>query len=54
MTLRAGGGHLRGFMIGISCAVVIGQVAINTLARGSLEHAAYVALLTGGLNVGSR
>ena len=54
MTLCAVGRHLGGFMIGISRTVVIGQVAINTLARGTLEHAADVALLTGGLNMGSR
>ena len=54
MTLSAGGRHLRCFVIGISRAVVVSQVTIDTLARGTLEYAADVALLTGGLNMGSR
>ena len=54
VTLRAVGRHLCRFVIGISGAVVIGQVAIDTQARSALEHTADVALLTGCLNVGSR
>ena len=54
VALGAVGRHLRRFVIGISRAVVVGNVTIDTLARGSLELAAYVALLTRCLNMRSR
>ncbi len=51
MALETGGRHLRGFVIRIGRAVVIRQVAIDTLRGRAFKDATDMALLTRGLHV---
>ncbi len=51
MALETGGRHLRGFVIRIGRAVVIRQVAVDTLRGRAFKDATDMALLTRGLHM---